>query len=73
MLPNLEEVCHQALLLPTADKEQLVDQLLAALAPDEPEIVAAWDAEIRARMEHHRVHGFETITHDQLMAKYRRT
>ena len=46
MLPNLEEVCHQALLLPSADKEQLIDQLLAALAPDEPEIVAAWDAEI---------------------------
>jgi putative addiction module component (TIGR02574 family) len=72
MPPNLNDVCHQALQLPASDKEWLIEQLLATLAPDEPEIVKAWDAEIRARIEHHRLHGFETMTHDELMAKYRR-
>lgn len=47
----LADLSVQAKALPPQDRARLAEELLASLDPHEPEIEAAWDTELRRRIE----------------------
>jgi putative addiction module component (TIGR02574 family) len=50
-VPDLEQVRLEALRLSPGDRSDLVDELLASLSGDpDPQVAAAWDAEIQRRL-----------------------
>lgn len=52
MLSTLEEITQKARSLPAEDRARLAEDLLSTLQPDgDPDIEAAWDAEIRRRLD----------------------
>ncbi|HWB54937.1 MAG TPA: addiction module protein [Tepidisphaeraceae bacterium] len=52
MTKPAEHILQEALALDAADRMELVDRLSETLAPsDDPEYTAAWEAEIRDRIQ----------------------
>lgn len=59
-----------ALLLPPPEREKLAERLLASLDRD-PEIEAAWDEEIRRRIEAFEAGLYEEIPAEEVLAEAR--
>ena len=69
----VDELAQKARALPAEDRARLAEDLLATLQdkPD-PEVEAAWDAEIRRRIEDIDSGRVTTIPADEVFAEVRR-
>ena len=69
--PQLSELLEKALALPTQDRGLLVDRLIASLdeEPAEEGVEAAWDEEIKRRVEDIRTGRVKTIPGEQVLGR----
>jgi putative addiction module component (TIGR02574 family) len=69
MTPKLSELLEKALALSTQDRGLLIDRLIASLdeAPPEEGVEAAWDAEIKRRVDDIRSGRVKTIPGEQVL------
>lgn len=72
MPPTVRELSEQAKSLPDAEKLQLVDELLAQVDAPDPEIALAWAEEVERRIEADKQGLLQTISYEEVMARYRR-
>jgi putative addiction module component (TIGR02574 family) len=67
--PQLSELLEKALALSTQDRGLLIDRLVASLDEEAPEegVEAAWDEEIKRRVEDIRSGRVKTIPGEQVL------
>jgi putative addiction module component (TIGR02574 family) len=67
--PQLSELLEKALALPTQDRGLLIDRLIASLdeEPAEERVEAAWDQEIKRRVDDIRSGRVKTIPGEQVL------
>lgn len=67
--PQLSELLEKALALPTQDRGLLIDRLIASLdeEPAEEGVEAAWDQEIKRRVDDIRSGRVKTIPGEQVL------
>lgn len=67
--PQLSELLEKALALSTQDRGLLIDRLIASLdeAPPEEGVEAAWDEEIKRRVDDVRSGRVKTIPGEQVL------
>ncbi|PPE67504.1 addiction module protein [Caldimonas caldifontis] len=71
-MPDLvAELSAQAKALPPEDRARLAEELLASLDPHEADVDAAWDAELRRRIDEVERGIVELIPADQAFAQVR--
>ncbi|WP_292451324.1 addiction module protein [Methylibium sp.] len=51
MNPNVEDIAAQASRLSADDRERLLERILASLVESDPDVDAAWNAEIERRVD----------------------
>lgn len=72
-MPNLvDELSAQAKALPAEDRARLAEELLASLDPQHSAVDAAWDEELRRRIDEVERGTVELIPGDQALARVRR-
>ncbi|MEK8051342.1 addiction module protein [Ideonella sp. DXS22W] len=72
-MPNLvDELSAQAKALPAEDRARLAEELLASLDPQDSAVDAAWDEELRRRIDEVERGTVELIPGDQALAQVRR-
>lgn len=69
----IAELSAQAKALPPEERARLAEELLASLDPHETEVEAAWDEELRRRIDEVERGTVELIPADQAFAQFRRT
>lgn len=69
MTPQASEILEKALALSTEERGALIDHLIESLddAPTEEGVEAAWDTEIKRRVDEIRSGKIETIPGDQVL------
>lgn len=69
MTPQVSELFEKALTLSTQERGQLIDRLIASLDDEAPEegVEAAWDEEIKRRVEDIRSGRVKTIPGEQVL------
>ena len=69
--PQLSELLEKALALSTQDRGLLIDRLIASLdeEPAEEGVEAAWDNEIKSRVDDIRSGRVKTIPGEQVLAR----
>jgi putative addiction module component (TIGR02574 family) len=72
MTDLVAELSAQAKSLPPEDRARLAEELLASLDPHEAEIEAAWDEELRRRIEEVERGIAQLVSSDQAFAQVRR-
>ena len=68
----IAELSAQAKALPPDERARLAEELLASLDPHETEVEAAWDEELRRRIDEVERGTVELIPADQAFAQVRR-
>ena len=72
-MPDLvAELSAQAQALPPEDRARLAEELLASLDPRETEVEAAWDEELRRRIDEVERGTVQLVPADQAFAQVRR-
>jgi len=72
-MPDLvAELSAQAQALPPEDRARLAEELLASLDPREAEVEAAWDEELRRRIDEVERGAVQLVPADQAFAQVRR-
>lgn len=66
------ELSAQAKALPPEERARLAEELLASLDPREAEVEAAWDEELRRRIEEVERGSVQLVPADQVFAQVRR-
>lgn len=67
----LAELSVRAAALPPEDRARLAEELLASLQPTDPDIEAAWDAELRRRIAEIERGAVQVIPAEQAFAQVR--
>lgn len=68
----LTDLSVQAKALPPQDRARLAEELLATFDPHEPDVDAAWDEELRRRIEEVERGAVQLVAADQAFAAARR-
>ena len=71
MADLVEELTARAKELPTEQRARLAEEILATLDPQDQEVDAAWDAEIRKRIEEIETGAVKTVPAEQAFAQVR--
>jgi len=72
-MPDLvAELSAQAKALPPEERARLAEELLASLDPHETEVEAAWDEELRRRIDEVERGAVQLVPADQVFAQVRR-
>ena len=71
MADLVEELAARAKELPTEQRARLAEEILATLDPQDQEVDAAWDAEIRKRIEEIETGAVKTVPAEQAFAQVR--
>jgi len=72
-MPDLvAELSAQAKALPPEERARLAEELLASLDPHEVEVEAAWDEELRRRIDEVEHGAVQLVPADQAFAQVRR-
>ena len=66
------ELSAQAKALPPEERARLAEELLASLDPHETEVEAAWDEELRRRIEEVESGTVQLVPADEVFAQVRR-
>jgi putative addiction module component (TIGR02574 family) len=71
MTPQVSQLLQKALTLSTQERGQLIDRLVASLDDTAPEesVEAAWDEEIKRRVEDIRSGRVKTIPGEQVLGR----
>jgi putative addiction module component (TIGR02574 family) len=69
----LTELSTRAQALAPEDRARLAEDLLASLAPQVADVEAAWDAELKQRIEQVEQGNVSLVPADQALAQIRRT
>lgn len=71
LTPQVSELLEKALALSTQDRGLLIDKLIASLdeAPEEEGVEAAWDEEIKRRVDDIRSGRVRTIPGEQVLGR----
>jgi putative addiction module component (TIGR02574 family) len=71
MTPQVSELLEKALQLSEQERELLIDRLVESLAnePAEPGVEAAWDEEIKRRVDDIRCGRVKTIPGEQVLRR----
>jgi putative addiction module component (TIGR02574 family) len=72
MLDPIAELSAQAKALPPEDRARLAEELLASLDPHDSDVEAAWDVELRRRVEEFEHGTVELVPAEQVFATVRR-
>lgn len=72
MRDRVAELSAQAKALLPEERARLAEELLASLDPQEAEIAAAWDEELRRRIEEVEAGTVELVPADEAFAQVRR-
>ena len=72
MTPQVSELLEKALALSSEERGQLIDRLVESLddEPAEPGVEAAWDEEIKRRVEDIRSGRVKTIPGEQVFGRW---
>ena len=73
MTDLVAELSAQAKALPPEARARLAEELLASLDPHDTEVEAAWDEELRRRIDEVERGTVQLISADQAFAQVRRT
>lgn len=68
----IAELCAQAQALPPEDRARLAEELLASLDPREQEVEAAWDEELRRRIDEVERGAVQLVPAEQAFTQVRR-
>ena len=71
MADLVEELTARAKELPTEQRARLAAEILATLDPQDQDVDAAWDAEIRKRIEEIETGAVKTVPAEQAFAQVR--
>ena len=71
MTDLVSELTERAKSLPTEQRARLAEQILATLDPCEADVDAAWDEEIRKRIEEIETGAVKTVPAEQAFAQVR--
>jgi putative addiction module component (TIGR02574 family) len=73
LTPQASEILERALALSTQERGMLIDQLIESLddAPADEGVEAAWDAEIRRRVDEIRSGTVKTVPGEQVLRELR--
>ncbi|MBA3624520.1 MAG: addiction module protein [Methylibium sp.] len=66
MNPNVEDIAAQASRLSADDRERLLERILASLVESDPDVDAAWNAEIERRVDAIESGEMRTIPWDEV-------
>jgi len=73
MTDLVNELTERAKALPTEQRARLAEQILATLDPQDEDIDAAWDHEIRKRIDEIETAAVKTVPSEQAFAQVRQS
>ena len=71
MKPKTENILKEAMELPAIERAGLVDQLISSLDTPDKTIDAVWQKEIEKRLGAYKSGKMETVSVEEVLAKYR--